>query len=178
VAAPDFVPVDPSRPLRTYSSPPRRQRSWRADRPGDLPTGQPRGDRLGSIGPDQGYAYKLVDQLADRLQLGGIRRADAVAGCVAVALKRAALFGRAPVIHDLTAAFTLFGFLDDGPPAELVALRERLFPEVSSNHHYLERRELVDLVPDAVLARPHGVVADDYAADWKKNFDPAHLTGQ
>ena len=175
MAAPDFVPVDPTRPLRTYSSPPRRDRSWRADRPGDLPAGQPRGDRLGSIGPDQGYAFRLVHHLDDQLRLGSVHRDDAVAGCVAVAMKRSALFGRAPVIHDLTAAFTLYGFLDDAPPAELVALRQKLFAEVANSHHYMERRELVDLVPDAVLARPHGAIVDDYRAEWTRNFDPNHL---
>ena len=45
---------------------------------------------------------------------------DAVSGCTAVALRRASLYGRAPVIHDLRIAFTIWGFLDAAPPAELV----------------------------------------------------------
>lgn len=176
MAAPDFVPVDPTRRLRAYISPPRRPDSWIPGRPGELVGGQPRGDRLGSIGPDQGYAYRLVHQFDDRLHLGDVDHDDAVAGCVALAMKRSALFGRAPVIHDLTAAFTLYGFLDGAPPAELVTLRERLFAEVHSNHHYMERRELVDLVPDRVLARPHGAIADDYSSDWTRNFDQAAIS--
>lgn len=170
MAAPDFVPTDPTQRVRTYSSPPRRKDPWIADRPGDLDGGQPHGARLGSIGPDQGYAFRLVRHLEDRLHLGDVSRDDAIAGCVSVAMKRAALFGRAPVVHDLTAAFTLFGFLDDNPPADLVELRESLFAEIHSSHHYAERRDLVDLVPDSVLRQSHGAIAATYAANWRSNL--------
>lgn len=170
VAAPDFVPTDPTQRVRAYTSPPRRADAWVADRPGDLEGGQPSGDRLGSIGPDQGYAFRLVRQLEDQLHLGRVGRDDAVAGCVAVAMKRAALFGRAPVIYDLTAAFTLFGFLDDDPPPELVELREALFAEIRSSHHYAERRDLVDLVPADVLQQSPGAIGAAYRSDWRSNF--------
>ncbi len=170
MAAPDFVPLDPARRVRVYTSPPRRGDAWVADRPGDLGTRQPKGPQLGSMGPDQGYAYRLVRQFDGKLSLGKVSHDDAVAGCVAVAMKRSALFGRAPVIHDLRAAFTLFGFLDPSPPAELVALREELFAEVASPHHYPERRHLVDLVPDAVLAGTPDAIAAAYQADWRSNL--------
>jgi len=172
VAAPDFVPLDPARRLRSYTSPPRRPDSWIADRPGELTTRQPKGARLGAIGPDQGYAFRLARQFEGRLHLGKVNHDDAVAGCVGVATKRSALFGRAPVIHDLTAAFTLFGFLDPAAPAELVTLREKLFAEVRSAHHYPELRHLVDLVPDEALARPHDAIAAAYQADWRSNLAP------
>lgn len=172
MAAPDFVPLDPARRLRSYSSPPRRPDAWIADRPGELTTRQPKGARLGAIGPDQGYAYRLARQFEGRLHLGKVHHDDAVTGSVAVATKRSALFGRAPVIHDLTAAFTLFGFLDPAAPAELVALREKLFAEVRSPHHYPELRHLVDLVPDEALARPHDAIAAAYQADWRSNLAP------
>lgn len=159
--------------MRSYTSPPRRGDAWIASRPGDLATRQPKGPRLGSMGPDQGYAYRLVRQFEGKLSLGKVDHDDAVAGCVAVAMKRSALFGRAPVIHDLTAAFTIFGFLDPSPPAELVALREELFAEVASAHHYPERRYLVDLVPDEALARPHDAIAAAYRADWRSNLASA-----
>lgn len=142
-----------------------------ADRPGDLgEPGMPRGARLGTIGPDQGYAYRLVRHFDDRLQLGRVHHADAVAGCVGVAMKRSALFGRAPVVHDLTAAFTLFGFLDPSPDPELVSWRETAFAEVASHHHYVERQELVDRVADDVLRRPHTTIVADYADDWRRNL--------
>ena len=50
---------------------------------------------------------------------------DAIAGCIGVALKRASLFGRAPVLHDLTAALTVWGFLGDAAP-DLIALMNHL----------------------------------------------------
>ncbi len=171
MAAPDFVPTDPTQRVRRYSSPPRRPDSWQADRPGDIAeTGQPRGARLGTVGPDQGYAYRLVTQFEGSLHLGGVHKPDAVSGCVGVAMKRSALFGRAPVIHDLTAAFTLFGFLDTDPPADLVTLREQLFAEVASVHHYTERQELIDHVPDDVLRQSHTVIAERYRTDWRQNL--------
>jgi hypothetical protein len=84
VAAPDYVPTDPIEMVRGYSSPPSRKRSWTADRPGDLDAGQPPGTRLGTQGPDQGYAYKLVsNHFDDQLQLGKLSRVDVVSGCVA-----------------------------------------------------------------------------------------------
>ena len=115
MAAPDHVPTDPTKRVRAYTSPPRRADAWMADRPGDLTGGQPKGAALGTAGPDQGYAYRLVHLFDDRLHLGGVDREDAVAGCVALAMKRSGLFGRAPVVHDLTAAFTIYGFLDQNP---------------------------------------------------------------
>jgi hypothetical protein len=141
-----------------------------ADRPGDLGGPQPTGTRLGAQGPDQGYALTLVSLFDDRLHLGKVHHDDAVAGCVAVATKRSALFGRGPVVHDLTAAFTLFGFLDAEPSEELVALREGLFGQVHSHHHYRERRAIADLVPAAALHRPHSAVESDYRSDWRRNL--------
>lgn len=131
----------------------------------------PRGERLGTTGPDQGFAYKLVRAFDDRLELGAVHRADAVAGSVGVAMKRAALFTRAPMIHDLTAAFTIFGFLDANPSPELVAFREPAFAEIASHHHYSERQAVIDLVSDSVLRRPHGEIITDYATDWRRNLD-------
>ena len=170
VAAPDFVPTQPTDKVRTYSSPPSRNRSWMAQRPGDLTGEQPSGERFGTPGPDQGYSLKLAKLFDDRLKVGDLNKADVVAGCVAVANKRSALYGRAPVVHDLTAAFTIWGFLDESPDPELVELRERLFPQVASSHHYPERREIVDLVPADALRRPHAEIVTDYQTGWRQNL--------
>ena len=67
------------------------------------------------------------------------------------ALKRAALFGRAPVADDLEMAFGLFGFLDEPLVGPALEERRRLFAEASHHHHYTEVRRIVDLVPDATL---------------------------
>jgi hypothetical protein len=171
VAAPDFVPIKPTERVRAYTSPPRRVDPWEANRPGDLRDRQPKGAHLGSMGPDQGYAYHLVSHFDEYLRLGSLDRDDAVAGCVAVATKRASLFGRAPVIHDLSAAFSIFGFLDDSPPAELVELREMLFAEVHSSHHYAELRHVADLVAESALRLSHDAIAERYQSDWRHNLE-------
>ena len=171
VAAPDHVPTNPTQRVRAYSSPPRRNDAWTADRPGDLNGVQPKGPALGTAGPDQGYAYRLVHLFDDRLHLNGVDRDDAVEGCLAIAMKRSALFGRAPVVHDLTAAFTIYGFLDSDPPAELARERAELFAEVKSNHHYYERRHLVDRVSEDMLMSSHEAIAVQYQSDWRQLFN-------
>jgi hypothetical protein len=167
VAAPEYVPQPPLREVRSYESPPRRPDSWTADRPGDIPDGQPHGDRLGSQGPDQGYIYVLARRFQGKLQLAtDEHEADALAGCIGVALKRASLFGRAPVVHDLTVALTVWGFLGDAAP-DLINFRQPLFEEVANPHHYPEQRRIVDLVPDEVLRRSPQEVADAHRSDWR-----------
>src|SRR6516162_1955497 len=155
MAAPEYVPHSPLEVERVYESPPWKGDRWFADRPGDLSGRQPLGPRLGYPGPDQGFVLKLARQFEDRLVLvEGERHDDVIAGCAAVALKRASLFGRAPVVHDLTAAFTIWGYLSTAD-AELLRLRQPLFEEVSNPHHYMELRRIADLVPQAVLRLSH-----------------------
>lgn len=176
MAAPEYVPVDNTRPIRAYQSPPRRPAPWLADRPGELDGGQPRGPRLGSPGPDQGYVLRLTRQFQGQLTLtAGEHERDALAGASAVALKRASLFGRAPVIHDVRIALTIWGFLGDAP-ADLVALRKALFEEVWHPHHYAEQRRIADLVPDEALRRTPDQVADAHRADWRSLLGPLAAT--
>ncbi len=164
MAAPEFVPRRPTDAPRTYASPPHRAGPWESDRPAEVvEAGQPRGQKLGNQGPDQGYVYKLVHQFDDRLHLQpGEEREDAVVGCIGVALKRASLFGRAPVVHDLTVAFTVWGFLDPNPAPQLVDRRRRLFAEARNPHHYPEQRAIADAVPDSVLRMGHNDVIQAY----------------
>lgn len=168
MAAPEYVPRPAIQRVRSYSSPPRRPESWVADRPGELRGPQPRGDRLGSPGPDQGYVYKLARRFQGRLNLtSGEHEADAIAGGVAVALKRASLLGRAPVSVDLTVAFTIWGFLGEGQD-ELVEARKPLFAEVANPHHYPQQRRIADLVPDDVLRQSPQDVAEAHRTDWRR----------
>jgi hypothetical protein len=167
VAAPEYVPIDLTADPRVYASPPRRPSPWEADRPGEIGgRGQPDGPMLGSQGPDLGYALKLAGGMADQVVLAeGEHLADVIAGCTAVAMKRASLFGRAPLIHDLTAAFSVWGFLDEAPD-DLVELRGPLFAEIAHGHHWVERRHIADMVPAEVLRRPHTELKAE--ADWKR----------
>lgn len=136
-----------------YESPPRREGSWRPNRPGEVfRDGQPHGAGLGSQGPDQGFAIKLANGLTDQLVLHrGEHASDAISGCVVVALKRASQFMRAPSIHDVKAAFNLFGFFDAAAAPQLVEARRELFAEVHHPHHYAERRAIADMVPADLL---------------------------
>lgn len=98
MAQPEFVPSpDPAELLVGERVPPAKR--WLADRPGEVVTtgGQPEGAGFGAIGPDQGYALRLARAFTDRVELvTGEHKADVVAGCVAVAMRRSALFGAAP----------------------------------------------------------------------------------
>lgn len=169
MAAPEYVPTKPTGRARSYESPPRRPTGWYADRPGDVAReGQPFGELLGNPGPDQGYAYRLVRQFAGKVYIADDEREDdVVAGVIAVAMKRAGLFGRAPVVHDLTVGFALWGFLNDKPPGELFAVRRRLFEECSNPHHYAELRAIADAVPEATLQMSHAAVVAAHGRDWR-----------
>lgn len=169
MAAPKFSPVTSLDRARAYESPDYVPETWRADRPAELHGRQPIGARLGSQGPDQGYAITLAERMrADVKVQDGESIEDALAGCTAIAMRRASLYGRAPVIHDLRIAFTIWGFLDAAPPAELVAERKPMFVGVANSlHHYAERRELVDSVPDATLRQTPEHIARAYPSTWR-----------
>jgi len=176
MAAPEFVPSRPTDRARAYVSPPRYGDEWRAVRPGEVVGrgGQPDVDagRMGAQGPNQGYLLKLVPLLRDEVRLtDGEQLADAEAGCVAVALKRASLFGRAPVIGDLRVAYLVWGFLDAGAPAELVAERRRRFEGVHlTAHHYPELRAVVDAVPAETLRRTPAQLAQTPTSEWRSHL--------
>lgn len=152
MAAPKFAPAPTVDEARAYASPDVVPDAWSPDRPGDLTGFQPTGPRLGYQGPDQGYALKLANGFRDRLHLSpGEHADDIVRGCLAIALRRASLFSRAPVVHDVTIAFTIWGALSADAPAELVETRRSLFEGVAHGHHYAELRRIADMVPDATL---------------------------
>lgn len=151
MAAPEYVPRPKDEQPRVYGSPPWRPDPWFAERPAELDGPQPRGPRLGYPGPDQGYALKLARRFEGKLVLTpGEDEHDVLVGAVEIANKRAAIFGRAPVIHDLTVALTLWGFLGEADP-ELVRLRKKYFQAVAQPGHYSERRRVADVVPMAAL---------------------------
>lgn len=162
---PSFVPVvEADQVRRAYQL--QVPEAWTTSRPSEVrSTSQPHGTGLGSPGPDQGFALKLARRFVDRLVLTeGEQADDAVAGCTAVATKRAASFGRAPMIYDLTVAFTLWGFLE-GAPASLVAARNPIFRGAS--HSYQVRREIADLVPVSTLRLAPAQVADRLE-EWRQ----------
>ncbi len=169
MAAPKFTPVTPTDSPRAYGSPDYVPGSWTPDRPGEIEGFQPRGDRLGAPGPDQGFAIKIANSLRPQLRVGDRENVeDAIQGCLGVALRRASLFSRAPVVHDLVIAFTVWGFLDDEPPADLLALRTGLFEGLRHvGHHYMEARRVVDQVPTETLLMTPAQVEEAYPGEWR-----------
>ena len=120
--------------------------------------------------PTRGSRSTIADRLAPRLRLQGRERLDdAIRGCLGIALRRASLFSRAPVVHDLTIAFTIWGFFDEQPPDDLIARRPQLFEGVGNvNHHYAEGRVIADLVPESTLRMTPEQVAAGYPERWRE----------
>ncbi|MEI8239820.1 MAG: hypothetical protein WCI22_10390 [Actinomycetota bacterium] len=167
MSAPKFAPTPAVDDSRSYASPPVAPKGWTNDRPGAFDGFQPSGEQLGNQGPDQGFALKIAAEYRSRLQLRpGEHSADVVKGCLGIALRRASLFSRAPVVHDLTVAFTIWGYLDANPPADLVAERGVRFSGLGHGH-YSEARAITDLVPEATLRLTPQQAAVAYPAKWK-----------
>ena len=167
VAAPSHVPATAKAPS-IYRSPPRRDDPWMADRPGEVvgAESQP-GPGMGHQGPDQGYALKLAQRFVGQLAVSpGEREDDALAGCCAVALRRASLFGRAPVVHDLRLALELFGFLIDADAA-LVSWRRAHLAGAAGHHGYHVKLRLADLIPTETLRSTAEEVAEACSQDWR-----------
>ena len=169
MAAPKFTPTTAIGDVTSYRSPDVVPDPWTSDRPGDLAGRQPAGPWLGFQGPDQGYALTLASRLRPQLVLSDNEQAsDAVAGCSSVAMRRASMFGRAPVIHDLRIAFTIWGFLDTAPPAELVARRVRMFDRASDAHRYDTVRAIAEQIPESTLRLTPDEVARAYPGRWQE----------
>ena len=165
---PDYVPLqapDRVRPSDRLSTP----RSWTADRPGDLPDmTPPTGRRFGSSGPDQGYGLKLAKTFHGRLVLDGDDHHDAEIVGFACATKRAARFGRAPVIYDFEWAYSLWGYLG-GAATDLVTWRHDVVR--GAGHSYDTQRAAVDLVADATFAMTPAAVAGAVGGSgWRELF--------
>jgi hypothetical protein len=144
-------------------------RDWRAERPGDLTIAgvdAVGGDQalMGRPGPNVGYAYTLAARARSRLRLSPHEHADDVISVIAeIAGKRAACFGRAPVIGDIDVAVDLLGY-DGSADEKFVEGRSRLTHDAA--HSYPRRRELVDSVPEELL-RLRGSALAERVAGWR-----------
>ncbi|MBI3257367.1 MAG: hypothetical protein HYZ59_06230 [Actinobacteria bacterium] len=176
MAAPDYVPTDTrNRAPRVGLPMPPARRSTGQARPAALGSEQPVGHSLGRPGPDQGYALLLARSFEDRLVVTeGEVLDDVVAACVAVALKRASIFGRAPVVHDLEIAFTLFGFLGAAPPELVVCRRSHL---AGAAHHHHRQRSVADAVPELTLAMTPSQIRASFPGAWRELLGMEEGTG-
>lgn len=109
------------------------------------------GTGFGTIGPDSGYAKTLVNtrglELAD-----GEREGNTKAALAAIASARAALFGRAPTVHDVDLAIVLLGLdpeLPDAVRADLSTKRGDWF--AAAAHHPAKLYDFVSALDTAVL---------------------------
>ena len=130
---------------------------------------QPRAARLGHQGPDQGYVLSLAERMRPRIKVSATESVDdAIQGCIGIALRRASHFGRAPVIHDLDIALTIWGYFLDQPSADLVATRAKLFAGVANVvHHYVEARQIVDMVPQSTIIMTPEMVRQSMPNSWR-----------
>lgn len=149
MAQPNHVPVSADERVRGAETLPAPE-TWRTERPAEIKhLTPPHGPRFGSPGPDAGYGLKLAARVAERAKLQpGEHLDDAIAGCFAVGSKRAALFGRGPVITDFELAFAVWGFFDH-VPGDLARFRKELF--AGAAEHYADQRTIVDVVRDTTL---------------------------
>jgi hypothetical protein len=147
-----FVSPDPDdKPRQQQNLPPGvaypPAKSWTATRPGDQPVGQARGPLRGAPGPNIGWAYTLVNRVKDRFKLAPSEYVgDAAAVVAEVASRRAASYGRAPVIRDVEFAASVFGYDTND---DFATARARLVYDAA--HDYYRRRAVFDSVPDELL---------------------------
>lgn len=169
MSSPRFAPVPATERARYYNSPDFVAKGWTPGRPGEIEGRQPAGERLGYQGPDQGYIITLAQRAKSRVRVSaGENVEDALRGCSLIALRRASLFGRAPSVYDLNLALSVWGYLSDSPPADLVAVRKELFAGVGNAlHHYKEGRDIADLVPESTLRMTPEAVAAQVATNWR-----------
>ncbi|MCU1429109.1 MAG: hypothetical protein JWL83_3109 [Actinomycetia bacterium] len=139
-------------------------RGWHATRPGDNVSSQPSGPMRGAPGPNIGYAYTLTNRVKDRFRLAPHEYiGDAVAVVAEIAARRAALYGRAPVIRDVEFAANILGYDANGDFAPVRAL---LLQEAA--HDYTRRRAIVDSVPEDLLRAASNDVRERIA-QWRAN---------
>lgn len=141
-------------------------RRWRPSRPGEMtrPDDVPAGGPFGVVGPDAGYALKLVAERELKLQ-SGEHHHDVAVALAAVATARAAAVGRGPIADDVTVAMIILGF-DAAVPLDAGALASRLGWTAGLGHDASRLRSLVADVPLDVLNLDIDGVRQRINAGW------------
>jgi len=174
MAVDPYVPTRPEdAPRRSVTIPP--AAGWTAIRPGDLdPAAGPRctGVLFGTPGPDGGYALTLAARFHDRITPVWPETVhDAEMVGAQVAMRRAGVFGRGPMLVDVELGLSLFGWLGDAP-AELVEWRRLAVARIG--HDYPRRIALVEGIPeDVIRSTPDDVRGR--LGDWRRllGLDPS-----
>jgi hypothetical protein len=122
---------------------------WQADRPGEFDPTASSGRLMGSPGPNIGYAVTLANRAASRVNLADHEHLeDALAVIAAIAMRRASMIGRAPVMPDIDFAIVLLGY-DTPAKADLFEWRREVVSH--AGHEYIVRRGIVDAIPSELL---------------------------
>ncbi|MDA8080839.1 MAG: hypothetical protein M0Z96_04395 [Actinomycetota bacterium] len=124
--------------------------SWTQPRTGSVtPTDRTKRRLLGTPGPGQGYALRLIKEKSAKIVLTeGEEHEDVETGLSAIIGKRAASFGRSPISYDVDFFVKLFGF-DGAADASLVEFRRMFFK--GAGHSYVVQRQLADAIPESTL---------------------------
>lgn len=169
MAIPKFTPIDPTDEPRTYESPDVVPQPWKLDRKAEIVGRQPKGNGFGNPGPDQGYVLTLAALVRNRIRVQpGEAIDDVIAGSITIALRRASQFGRAPVMADIMIALTIWGWLLDNPPVDIVSHRRKLFVGLANTvHHYAESRVIADMVPETTFRIPLERLTSSMPMSWR-----------
>jgi hypothetical protein len=99
--------------------------------------------------------------------------ADALSVIAELGMKRAASYGRAPMMADVEIASSLLGY-QGGVDAAFAQWRTGVVH--GADHEYGVRRAIVDAVPDAVLRMPPQVPAllEEFRAELQRTLTAAH----
>jgi len=126
-------------------------RPWRPSRPGELsnPQDVPSGGPFGVVGPDSGYALKLVGEHELAL-LPGEHHHDVATAVAAIASARAARGGRAPIADDVAVGMIVLG-LDAEAAVDAGVLSNRPTWVANVGHDAAKLRKLVADVPEELL---------------------------
>ncbi|NND03910.1 MAG: hypothetical protein HKN91_14105 [Acidimicrobiia bacterium] len=154
------IEIDP-RDLPRLTAAPGVARPWRPDRPGEIrtPAEVPSGGPFGIIGPDSGYALKLVGELELAL-LPGEHHHDVATAVAAIASARAARHGRAPTAEDVSIGMIVLG-LDSEAGVDAGVLSSRPTWVANVGHDAAKLRQIVTDVPERLLdATPEDVRAE------------------
>jgi hypothetical protein len=119
----------------------------------------PWGGGFGTIGPDAGYALKLI-RSRDLDLVPGEHQHNVEVALSTIASARASRFGRAPIAEDIDLAALLLGYDTNELPDDLVAglRKDRIGWFANIAHDAAARRALAAAVPMAVLESKPGAV--------------------
>jgi hypothetical protein len=124
----------------------------------------PRAPGFGLPCPDAGYALLLADHTVDRVALEPVeRREDAVSAIGTIAIRRAAVLGRAPCIRDVAVALRLLAYDGDGP-SEFTGWRARELAGIARDPDL--RQRLADAAMPAIESRDP--IDADVARAWRE----------